>query len=80
MTMFECISDIGKKRIINEDYHGYTCTELVELFIVCDGMGGYNAGEVASKLATETIIEFVQTSIETDITTLLKKAIQQALH
>jgi PPM family protein phosphatase len=52
-------SDVGKQRDQNEDY-SYTRVEPFEegdhgLFIVADGMGGYKAGEVASRLAVETI-------------------------
>lgn len=58
--MIGLISDIGKKRMINEDYANYYVTEDYELFIVADGMGGHNAGEVASKMATETVMEYIK--------------------
>src|SRR5437899_7575993 len=46
-------TDVGLKRPHNEDY---LCVDPeVGLFVVCDGMGGRNAGEVASRLAVETI-------------------------
>ncbi|GAC1347120.1 MAG: hypothetical protein NVS4B7_17180 [Ktedonobacteraceae bacterium] len=52
-------TDVGKQREQNEDSI-YKRIEALEdgdrgLFIVADGMGGYQAGEVASKLAVETI-------------------------
>jgi len=46
-------SDKGRVREINED--SVAVLEAHGLVILADGMGGYNAGEVASQLAVETI-------------------------
>jgi PPM family protein phosphatase len=52
-------TDVGKQREQNEDKAYTSISEEGQsgLFIVADGMGGYQAGEVASKLAVEKISE-----------------------
>ena len=50
-------SDIGRVRTTNEDYFTSKKIDKNEhLFIVADGMGGHQAGEVASKLGTDTFV------------------------
>lgn len=46
-------TDTGQVRTVNED--AYACLTDQGLFVVCDGMGGEAAGEVASQLAVETV-------------------------
>ncbi len=55
-------TDVGMKRTHNEDY--FSLIEDEQLFIVADGMGGHASGEVASKLAADTIGEFYQRTSE----------------
>ncbi len=51
-------SDIGKVRTANEDYFlNEKIGESEFLFVIADGMGGHQAGDVASKLASETFFE-----------------------
>ena len=55
-------TDIGRKRLANEDY--LRVREDLGLFVVADGMGGYEAGEVASQTAVEGIEAFIEATVE----------------
>jgi protein phosphatase len=49
------VTDIGKIRDINQDFMFVGDVESFPLYIVADGMGGHNAGEVASNMAVHII-------------------------
>lgn len=78
-------TDIGKKRAINEDY-----LDVVEkepgmiLAVLADGMGGHNAGDVASELAVRFLVDRFQkstlqlTSDATTVSSWLKEAYEGA--
>ena len=59
-------SDVGLQREHNED--SFVVLKEYDLFVVADGMGGHRAGDVASKLATETISEFLRSTANDDVT------------
>ena len=74
--MVGLLSDVGNTRMLNEDYIGYYEDEAKKLYIVADGVGGHNAGEVASKLAVDTAISMLK-SLEDfkDINSSIKEAV-----
>jgi serine/threonine protein phosphatase PrpC len=53
-------TDVGRRRKLNED--NFLVDPEPNLYAVCDGMGGHNAGEVASKMAIETLAAFIEKS------------------
>ena len=73
-------TDIGKERKINEDFFYISdMKDEIQLAILADGMGGYNAGEVASKTATQAVKEYIQKHFsKDDIEETIRQAIEYA--
>lgn len=75
------VTNIGRKRKMNQDYV-YSSEQpighLPNLFLVADGMGGHNAGEYASKVTVETIVEYIADSPDTDAARIFDAAIDSA--
>jgi serine/threonine protein phosphatase PrpC len=80
---FSTVSDIGFTRKVNQDSVGVIAPLGTDpkcgLFVVCDGMGAHKAGEVASQLAVDTIIQTYPTLILTwKATDALRQSVQRA--
>ena len=60
---FVAKTDVGKKRKNNEDsYYAKNLGNDVELYIVADGLGGYEGGEIASKVLVEKISSYIESN------------------
>jgi protein phosphatase len=74
------LTDVGLRRENNQD--SYFVSEELGLFVVADGMGGHQGGEVASQIAVQTIEQTIKSSFEKDKGTsaydLLQRAYTQA--
>ena len=58
-------TDVGKAREMNQDYYYIPSSENdLQIYILADGMGGYNGGEIASRLATETTKNYIQNNFD----------------
>ncbi|WP_244833218.1 Stp1/IreP family PP2C-type Ser/Thr phosphatase [Clostridium sp. BJN0001] len=77
--MTSLLTDIGLKRSLNEDSASYYENENYKIYVVADGMGGHNAGEVASEIASKKIITYVKSNfLKSDPENILKDAIKSA--
>ncbi len=61
------VTDVGKQRRLNEDSYFVYRNENLLGGMVADGMGGQNAGEVASAMATQIIKEYIINSFNPDM-------------
>jgi len=75
------VTDVGLKRSVNQDYVFNTDENVgsfSNLYIVADGMGGHNAGDMASRICVETACKAIE---ETELITpvsVLEESIRQA--
>ena len=74
-------TDKGKTRDINQDYI-YSSDEpvglLPNLYIVADGMGGYNAGDFASRCSVDAFVDEVRKNKQPTVISTLSEALRTA--
>jgi protein phosphatase len=58
------LTHVGKQRQHNED--AFLVADEAKLYLVADGMGGHAAGEIASRIAVDSISEFILHTKEDD--------------
>ena len=76
-----CQTDVGLKRNNNQDFvyaSNHNVGTLAGLLIVADGMGGQAAGDLASRLCVETMVDSIQASSRTGAERVLSEAIRTA--
>ena len=75
------LTDVGLKRNMNQDFV-YASDQKVgcldNLYIVADGMGGHNAGDMASRCAVETIVDYIGSAAAAPPVRLLTEAVKAA--
>ena len=76
--MVAILTDVGKSRSLNEDFASYIEKEDYGIYVVADGMGGHNAGEVASRMASVGIVEYIYNHFnDMDKYKLLRRAVKK---
>ncbi len=77
--MIHGLTDVGQKRALNEDSYYFETGKKGFMMIVSDGMGGHNAGEIASTMAVKALIDYAkENDMFRDTESSLRKAISFA--
>ena len=79
--MYFGLTNVGNVRKRNEDYIvQYDFNDKVHLYIVLDGVGGHNSGDVASKVTGQKVLEYLKTNMDLNniSESIIKEAVQYA--
>ncbi len=79
MEYFE-LSDIGKTREINQDACAVSQNGRFPTFVLCDGMGGHKAGEIASREVSADVIATLEELMAEDEGSLFVKIVSAVNH
>ncbi|MFV0529233.1 MAG: Stp1/IreP family PP2C-type Ser/Thr phosphatase [Lachnospiraceae bacterium] len=77
------VTDIGRKRQVNQDCVYITeepVGNLPNLFVVADGMGGHNAGDLASKYAVSMLVQAIREDADYLPVKVIRHAIEYTNH
>ncbi len=69
-------TDIGRKRKTNQD--SYYLSLEKKLFVVADGMGGHNGGDIASQMAVKAYPDFLSQNLEMEPQMLITSSIKES--
>jgi protein phosphatase len=72
------LSDVGQVRDVNEDACAAEAMDGGHLFVVADGMGGHQSGDVASRVAVHTVVDAFRSGHAIDLSQRLADALTAA--